>query len=591
MRITGRATSFGFGTTKTYHPGVSGANEAERIKVGASETVSGIDVMVPSDQIGRRPGGLVGGIGSWRRKHPTGPPAVVHGRVVTVGGAPLAAAIVKLLFDDEPFPQATTRTDDEGRFELATVPPGHVRVAASKAGYTAADPINLVLPFSPELGSGPFLDLSPGETREGVEIALVRFGTISGDVIDELGERVEGASVRALRVVYESGRRWLVPASDDLCKSDDRGRFRLHGLTAGQYVLSAAANLPGYGRSYFPATADAEQAQPIELTADGPVPDIDFVLTRASTVRLRGTILNAKGEPTTGGKVTLRSSARSSVAVDVPAGARIREDGTFEFTNVTDGQYVIVADRGRLNSATEGEFGTRAVTVAGKDVNGLVVAMSAGSSISGHIRFDPAATATPSNVEMELSPMPLDGEPAPDSIATSTIDTDWSFHFDGIGGRRRLRMLRGPEGWALKAVMLEGVDITDQVLAFGRANQSLSGIEVVLTDRITRLNGSVANRRGAVAPGAHVIVASTDRSRWYGASRFLRHVVARADGSFSIDGLPPDTYQIIAVARLPEHGDHAWEDPDFLDSLRSEASTVTLSEGETHSLGLRLLPR
>lgn len=593
MRISGGDMSFSFTSTKTYHPGVAGANGAERVEIARAETVLGVDVMVPANQMGRRPGGLLGAVGHSRalRVPPAGAPAVIHGRIATPVGAAIPGAVVKLLPGDEPFPQATTTADDEGRFELVNVPPGRVRVAASKAGFSAADPIDLVSPSFPDMGSGRFLDLSPGETREGVEITLVRLGTIAGNVIDELGERVEGASVRALRVVYEAGRRWLVPASDDECKSDDRGRFRFHTLTPGQYVLSATANLPGYARSYFPATTDAEQAQLIDIGSDGIAPDIDLSLTRAPTARLRGTILNAKGEPTTGGKVTLRSSARSSAAVDVPAGARIHDDGTFEFSNVTDGQYVIRADRGRLNSATEGEFGTLAVTVAGKDVNGLVVAMSAGSSISGHIRFDSSATGTPSNVEMELSPVPIDGETAPDSIATSSVDADWSFHLDGIGGRRRLRMLHGPEGWAVKAVMLEGVDITDQVLAFGRANQSLANVDIVLTDRISRLNGSVANRRGAVAPGAHVIVASTDRDRWYTGSRFLSHFVARPDGSFSIAGLPPDTYLIFAVARIPEHGDDAWQDPDFLDTLRSQASTVTLGAGETHSVQLRLLPR
>jgi hypothetical protein len=45
------------------------------------------------------------------------------------------------------------------------------------------------------------------------------------------------------------------------------------------------------------------------------------------------------------------------------------------------------------------------------------------------------------------------------------------------------------------------------------------------------------------------------------------------------------------LPRIPEHGQSAWQDPDFLDSLRSQASTVTLVEGGEQSVQLRLLAR
>jgi len=60
----------------------------------------------------------------------------------------------------------------------------------------------------------------------------------------------------------------------------------------------------------------------------------------------------------------------------------------FEFPNVTPGQYLIQVDRGRRNSSTEGEFGVLPVAVDGADVTGLVLQTSAGSSITGRVRFD-----------------------------------------------------------------------------------------------------------------------------------------------------------------------------------------------------------
>ena len=72
----------------------------------------------------------------------------------------------------------------------------------------------------------------------------------------------------------------------------------------------------------------------------------------------------------------------------------------------------------------------------------------------------------------------------------------------------------------------------------------------VLTDRVSELRGAIADDRARPAPDANVIVFSTDRDRWYPASRFLRTAVAGADGAFTIAGLPFGSYYAAAVARL-----------------------------------------
>jgi hypothetical protein len=140
----------------------------------------------------------------------------------------------------------------------------------------------------------------------------------------------------------------------------------------------------------------------------------------------------------------------------------------------------------------------------------------------------------------------------------------------------------------LKEIRVNGIDVTDHPLPFGRSNQSLSDVEVTLTDRINMLNGTVGDDRALPAPGSHVLVFSTDRTRWYQSSRFLRHRRADADGRFSVVGLPLGTYYAAALARLPADGDDAWQDPEFLTTIAPRASTITLVEGETRALNLRL---
>jgi hypothetical protein len=184
--------------------------------------------------------------------------------------------------------------------------------------------------------------------------------------------------------------------------------------------------------------------------------------------------------------------------------------------------------------------------------------------------------------------MPVDYDLAPANTASADIHPDWTFEVAGINGPRRLQLLRAPAEWALKEIRVRGADVTDRPLAFGRQDQSLADVEVVLTDRITTLEGTIVDEQRRPAPRAQVMVFSTDRAQWYAASRFMRKVVADADGKFSAGGLPFGSYYTVALARLPFATDEEWQDPVFLESLVRQASSVTISEGQTVTLRLQI---
>ena len=156
---------------------------------------------------------------------------------------------------------------------------------------------------------------------------------------------------------------------------------------------------------------------------------------------------------------------------------------------------------------------------------------------------------------------------------------------EGITGPRRLQLTRVPPGWALQEITVRGIDVTDRPLAFGGRDQALTGVEVRLTDRVTTLKGTIADADGRAAAGATVIVFATDRGRWYPMSRFLNTAVAGADGTFTVTGLPFGSYYAVALARLPVSGDE-WQDPAFLETLATRATSVTVSEAGTQAVRL-----
>jgi hypothetical protein len=134
------------------------------------------------------------------------------------------------------------------------------------------------------------------------------------------------------------------------------------------------------------------------------------------------------------------------------------------------------------------------------------------------------------------------------SVAHARINDDWTFEMSGITGRRRLQVVEAPKGRALKAVLVNGLDVTDLPLSFGRKDQSLSDVEVVLTSRVTLLSGTVADDHARPTPGATVIVSSIDRDHWYPGSRFLRKTVVGPDGMFSAEGLPQGNFYVTPIA-------------------------------------------
>jgi protocatechuate 3,4-dioxygenase beta subunit len=585
-------------THKTYYPGAAALNEAQELRLQYGEDRPGIDFVVSAKQSDGQPYSVM-------RVSPLRPPppdpaaratSIVRGRVSSTDGHALPHAQVRLFLQGNPLQTRTGRADSDGRFEFLDLPAGKYRIVAAKTGYSLEGAAVFAGPPLPTTGQP--VDVAEAETHERVDITLARWGSLAGHVFDELGDPLQDASVQLLRVRYEAGRRRLVATGGAVRVTDDLGRYRLYAVPPGQYIVSAAvgavrsADLPGYTRSYFPGTPNPGEAQFVSIGLSQDIAGIDFSLARTRTARVAGKVLNAASEPTTAGSLRLITSQRSTSVTSVPVGARILSEGRFEFPNVPPGQYVIQADRGRSNSWTEGEFGTLPVSVDGADVTDLIVHTSTGSAIAGRFTFDTYNGAkAPATSAIELSPAPVDFDLAPPQVAASEIHADWTFEIAGVNGPRRLQLLRVPPEWALKEILVGHIDITDRPLPFGRKDQSLTGVEVVLTDRINELSGTIADDSARPAPGSSLIVFSTDHDRWYPASRFLRKAVAGAEGAARIAGLPPGSYYAAAVAQLPVDGEDGWQDPAFLATLLARASTVTFGDGQKRLLDLRLPAR
>jgi hypothetical protein len=128
-------------------------------------------------------------------------------------------------------------------------------------------------------------------------------------------------------------------------------------------------------------------------------------------------------------------------------------------------------------------------------------------------------------------------------------------------------------------------------LAFGRGDQSLTGVEIILSDRVSELSGAVTDDGNRPVRGAHVIVFAADRDRWFPGSRFLRDAMTDDHGTYSVAGLPFGSYYLTTVSHLSVEGPEAWQDPEFLSAQIARATSLTISEGQRITRTLRVSSR
>ena len=572
------------GRYQTFYPNAFERRGAEAVHVNWGVDRTGIDLVLPADRAGAPPFDvfgppIAGAMELMTAVQQTQALALgtrlIRGRVRTAEGSPIPYA--RLVLGGTGVTQRVIAGSD-GAFAFRDVPARAFRISASRVGY-----------FTGTATGG-------ARTAGDVAITLAPWGVIAGRVTDEHGDPVQGASVGVLQVRYENGRRTLAPprAVAALVATDDNGAYRLFGLMPGQYLVSAevstlgTAGIPGYARTLFPGTALPSDAQFISIGRFPEVTGVDFAMVRTRTARVTGHYIDAQDQPT-GGSLQLLPSYRSLAYVSEAMNARISRDGRFEFANVPPGEYVIQGYRGPISSWTEGPFGAARVTVVGSDVDDVIVRTSPGSFIRGRVVSDPSlGSVPPSATGVVIEPIPIDPDLSPrHNLARANVSPDGTFVIEGINGPRRLQVTRTPPGWVLKEIRVGGIDVTDQILNFGTARESLRDVEVELTDRVSEVLGTTEDRSRPVA-NVHVVVFPVDRSLWYPRSRFLQKAPTDPAGAFSFAGLPPGSYYAAAVATLPDDGDEAWQDLAFLDSLMPSASTVLVGEGQRVTVNPRL---
>jgi hypothetical protein len=570
---------------------------------------------------------------------PTFGTAVISGVVVddATPPRPVRRAIVTAS-GDELKPSRSVVTDDSGRFAIDRLPAGHFALTVTRSSYVTSS-YGAVRPGRP----GSILAVAAGQRLENLTVRLWRGAAVAGVLRDESGVPVASVpvSVLPLRATTDST---MLTLSNNGVATNDVGEFRIFGLPPGSYLVMAkpaasggpplvgmtdaqvdaalaaiatrsttssrAATQPkaatvadqpstfAWAPVFFPGTAEITQAAVVTLGPGQERTGLDFALRRVPTSVVSGVLTRPDGQRAPGIAVRLQVKPPAGpLPVESPLvfSASSGADGTFSLSQVTPGDYQLLAISPASSVQPAALFATADVFVGGGDVSGLALMLERCVTMTGVVRFDGSTVRPPIDLSKlrvgVLTPAQFAARPGPVSagfVFPVPIAADGTFRIAGIMPGTYMLIVRGPgldsAGWLPRSAIAGDRDLLDGTFEITRGSD-LSNVVITLSDRHTEVSGKLTTTSGALPADVFVIVFGADRRDWSTNSRRVQAVHPGSDAAFVLKDLPPGEYYLGAAIGASE-GD--WLDPAFLEALAAKSLKLSLAEGEHKTQELRI---
>ena len=525
----------------------------------------------------------------------------IRGTVMAADGeSPLAKATVSLRKSGSRrgAGERTARSDDRGQYEFRDLEAGKYLLSVTRNGFL---PRNYgqkrIQAFSGQRGGTP-LTLRDGQVLSGIDFNLIRGGVVAGRVADQDYEPLSRVIVTLSGYQTVEGERVLTPVSR--AQTDDRGQFRLFDIPPGSYFLSATqgGGFPLFGRrgrrgqrgrsfppTYYPGVPSPEQATRIEVSAGGEVGGFHLTLIEAYTYSVSGRVLASDGSPAQSVRIITvnrsgggQASLRGGTATDL--------QGAFTVAGLLPGKHRLIAHRGRRQDP---QIASASVEVIDQDIQGLTLALGWGASITGRIVSENKEPALDwRRISVNIRSAEGGGRGFRFGGGGRPIEEDFSFSISNLpGGLYRLSVSLPPGNHYVESIRAQGQDIIDRLIEMNDQDH-LSGVEVRVSPNGSQISGRVESEEdGKAVDGATVLVFAADPQQRGSISRYTRTTQTDQTGRYSLEGLPPAEYLVCA---LVEHESGRESEPEYLNGLERDSTSIDLSAGEMSSKTLVALP-
>jgi hypothetical protein len=472
----------------------------------------------------------------------------------------------------------TTSTKD-GTFTFSRLHPGHYRVFVDKDGYSVND-----------VQHSKALSLLPGGHAQHVELSMNRESLIAGRILDAHHSAISGVRVFLWANVFRLGRHTMTFISSST--TNDIGEFRLAGVAAGEYFLSAAPPLlPIFApapRSQFPQPSAAivttfypnamtvDEAQSIAIRSGEQREDYDIVMRSVNSFCISA-ILPKRGSRTTSNNfMGLKLSELMGDTELILSTERLLVPDSVEFCNVPAGSYILEGVT-PWNTLVRADFVVSDRSVAlgaieehdGMKITGVCFVNSAGSQ-----------QQAPGLITVLLQPVDRILFAKEDAAASTSNTGEFTIPYV-FPGSFAVKVYGLPDGYYISKVETDhGQDATHQPLRVDDPQH----LSLTIRSDAASLNGTVSDA-GHPSDNARVLVIPTS---------FLKSppeddvvsVNADQNGMYKVPSLAPGAYLLLSVSA--EEASHA-ADPVYLHNQQSKAVEVTLGPNQGQRVDLTLV--
>ncbi len=442
-------------------------------------------------------------------------------------------------------------TDQLGGYRITNLGPGSYSVAVSTPAYVAIDSANR-----------KSVVITEDDNVEGIDFSLVRGGVITGKVTDVEGRPVIQQQVEIYRAETldlrtqqpqqpQQPQRPLYPART--AQTDDRGIYRMFGLTPGKYKVSAGRSENSspsfslspiiYSQVFHPASPDPAKANVIEVSEGSEATNIDIAL--GGTVQMftvSGRIINGEtGLPAPQvrfGLHKLLPDRPEYVNHNAVSDAR----GEFTMEGLTPGKYGVFLFV-TPNNPIELRAERTTFLVTDQDVTGVTIKLVKAATMTGFVILESDDKAAQRKLpEMKLFSH-VDSFPGTAISASSPIGPDGSFRLTGLpSGFANFNIFPAgsyvPTGFVIVRVERDGVAMPRVEVKDG---ETVAGVKVFVRYGTSTIRGVVSFFNGTPPPGARVMIQLSKPGE---SLPYNRQAEVDARGQFLIDNVPAGSYEL-----------------------------------------------
>ena len=477
-------------------------------------------------------------------KKPTG--GIISGKVTIKGkAAPGIVVGVRVSQPMGPF-ESTFKgtTDEDGKYRIADVPSGSYTVAPVAPAFVVSDSINPM---------GQTVVLTEGESVDGINFALIRGGVITGKVTDADGRPVIEQHVTLLKADVQPNQRAIVNSFNGV-QTDDRGIYRMFGLPAGRYKVSAgqgedsfymtASGRQSYKATFHPDVTDASKATVIEVTEGSEAVNVDIALGHVSqTFSASGRVINGEnGQPVSNLNFGLQMMIDAQRRSFVGTNAATNNKGEFKIEGLIPGKYQLFVMPQQDSSNVRAD--PVAFEVIDQDVSDLVVKSAPGISVAGTIVLENSDDKAVLAKLFQLGVQGFVQSEMGGMMHTASINSDGSFVIKGLDAGNAFIQLGSSfdrpmvKGFTLVRTERDGV-IQPRGLEIKNGDQ-VTGVRLVVNYGNATVHGVVNVENGTLLPDTRLFL----RVNKVGDNRtILRSPPVDARGHFVMEGIPAGTYE------------------------------------------------